>query len=113
VSETTSFVVLSNAAAGRAVELRAWYEGVHLPDARAIPGVASAALYERQPVEGMPPCAHTFMAVYELDGDPAAVWAEFQRRIAEGVMAMTDAVDPDSMAFAVWEPSAAAAARQD
>jgi hypothetical protein len=109
VSETTSFVVLSSAAAGRDAELRAWYEGVHLPDARAIPGVVSARVYEQRPVDGRPPADRTFMAVYELDGDPAVVWAEFDRRIAEGVMAMTDALDPASLSFSVWAPCASGA----
>jgi hypothetical protein len=101
----TAFVVSSNAAEGRAAELRAWYHEVHLPDARAIPGVVSATLHESRAVEGKPPSAHAFMAVYEVDGDPAAVWAEFDRRIADGVMTMSDALDPSSLAFAVWEPS--------
>lgn len=98
------FVVLSNPAAGRAEELRAWYDEVHLPDARRIPGVAVARRYETLAVEGLPPATHAFMAVYELDGDPVAVVAEFDRRIAEGVMAMTDALDASSMHFAVWAP---------
>lgn len=106
MSETASFVVLSNAADGRAADLRAWYEAVHLPEARAIPGIVSARLCEQRPVAGREPAAHAFMAVYELDGDPAAVWAEFDRRIAEGVMAMTDALDPASLSFAVWAPCA-------
>jgi hypothetical protein len=36
-----------------------------------------------------------------------AVWAEFDRRIAEGVMAMTPALDPASLSFAVWTQSRA------
>lgn len=99
-----TFVVLSNPAAGCVEELRAWYDEVHLPDARQIPGVAAARRYETQAVEGMPPATHAFIAVYELTDDPASVWAEFERRIAEGVMAMTDALDASSMQFAVWTP---------
>lgn len=98
----TAFVVLSNAVPGRAGELRAWYDEVHLPDARRIPGVVTARLYEKTSVEGMPPAAHAFMAVYELDTDPATVWAEFERRIAEGVMTMTDALDSSGTSFTVW-----------
>lgn len=102
---TTAFVISSNAVEGRADELRTWYHDVHLADARLIPGVASAVLYESQPVEGRPPCSHAFIAVYELDVDPAAVWAEFDRRIADGIMAMSPALDPASLSFAVWAPS--------
>jgi hypothetical protein len=102
VRATTAFVVSSNALEGRADELRTWYHDVHLPDARLIPGVVAAALYEWRPVEGMPPSTHAFMAVYELDREPAPVWAEFERRIARGVMAMTDALDPASLSPAVW-----------
>ena len=102
-----AFVVSSDPVEGRADELRAWYRDVHLADARLIPGVASAALYESQPVEGRPPCGHAFMAVYEVDVDPAAVWAEFDRRIAEGIMTMTPALDQTSLSFAVWAQSCA------
>ena len=102
---TAAFVVSSNAVEGRADELRTWYHDVHLADARLIPGVAAATLYEWRPVEGRPPSSHAFMAVYEVDGDPAAVWAEFDRRIADGIMAMTPALDPASLSFAVWAPS--------
>jgi hypothetical protein len=98
-------VVSSNPVEGRADELRRWYHDVHLADARRIPGVAAATLYESQPVQGRLPCGHSFMAVYEVEGDPALVWAEFDRRIEEGVMAMTAALDPASMAFAVWASS--------
>jgi hypothetical protein len=102
---TTAFVVSSNAVEGRADELRTWYHEVHLLDARLIPGVVSATLYEQQVVEGKPPAAHAFMAVYEVDGDPVAVWAEFDRRVAAGVMTMTEALDPASLSFALWVAS--------
>jgi hypothetical protein len=100
-------VVSSNAAEGRADDLRAWYRDVHLEDARLIPGVTSAALYESQSVEGRPPGSHAFMAVYEVEVDPAAVWAEFDRRIAEGIMTVTPALDQASLSFAVWTQSCA------
>ena len=102
---TAAFVVSSNAVEGRADELRTWYHDVHLADARRIPGVTAATLYEWQPVEGRPPSGHAFMAVYEVEGDPAAVWAEFDRRIEAGIMAMTPALDPASLSFAVWASS--------
>lgn len=102
---TTAFVVSSNAVEGRADELRTWYHDVHLADARLIPGVASATLYEWRPVEGRPPSSHAFMAVYEVDGDPIAVWAEFDRRAADGIMAMSPALDLSSLSFAVWVAS--------
>ena len=108
MEEAAAFVVSSNALEGYADELRTWYREVHLPDARLVPGVVSAVLYEHLPVDGRPPSAHAFMAVYALDGDPAAVWAEFDRRIAEGIMTMSAAVDPASLSFAVWAASEAA-----
>lgn len=112
MTTNTAFVVSSNAVEGRADELRTWYHDVHLADARLIPGVTSATLFERQPVAGRPPTGHEFMAVYEVDGDPGAVWAEFDRRIAEGVMTMTPALDPASLSFAVWARSAAPTAAE-
>ena len=95
-------VVLSNAVAGRLDELAKWYDEVHLRDALNIPGVAAARRYEVESVDGMPDSSHALMAVYDLIGDPAAVWAEFERRIADGTMAMTDALDTASMSFTMW-----------
>jgi hypothetical protein len=51
-------VVSSNALEGHADELRIRHHGVHLPDARVIPGVVTAALYEWRPVEGMTDALH-------------------------------------------------------
>ena len=107
---TAAFVVSSNAVEGRADELRTWYQDVHLPDARVIPGVAAATLYEWQPIEGRPPSAHTFVAVYQVEGDPGVVWAEFDRRVADGIMVMSPALDLASLSFAVWAPSTASVA---
>ena len=76
----TALVVLSNAVPGRGEELRAWYDEVHLPDARRIPGVAAARRYETAAVDGMPGATHAFMAVYELDGDLRPV----SRRLLSG-----------------------------
>ena len=102
---TAAFVVSSNAVEGRADELRTWYHEVHLADARLIPGVTAATLYEWQPVEGRPASGHTFMAVYEVEGDAAGVWAEFDRRIEAGTIVMTSALDPASLSFSVWKSS--------
>ena len=110
---TTAFVVSSNAVDGRADELRTWYHDVHLADARLIPGVVSATLYERRPVVGRPASGHAFSAVYEIEGDPGVVWAEFDRRVADGIMAMSPALDPASLSFAVWAPSEAIVAEAD
>jgi hypothetical protein len=97
--------VSSSAVPGREDDLRTWYHDVHLVDARLIPGVVSATLYEPRPVEGWPPPAHAFVAVYEVEEDPVAVRAEFDRRIDGGVMKMTPALDPSSLAFGVWARS--------
>ncbi len=98
-------MVASNAVEGRAGELRDWYHDVHLADARLIPGVATATLYEQRAVEGRHPADHAFVAVYEVDGDPVAVWAEFDRRIANGSMTTSPALDLASLSFSVWAPS--------
>lgn len=101
----TCLTVSSNALPGREDDLRAWYHGVHLVDARQIPGVVSAELCESRPVEGWPPPAHAFVAVYGVEEDPVVVRAEFDRRIADGTMAMTPALDPASLCFGVWTRS--------
>lgn len=95
-------LVFSNAAEGRDDDFNAWYDNVHLPDVRSVPGVTSAERYRvQQPGDEVP--EHRYVAVYELDGDPGTVLKEIATRAATGQFQMTDSIDPVSMKTMVWE----------
>lgn len=108
----TKFLVLSNAVDGRDEEFNAWYDDVHAPDVCAVPGVVSAQRYdlveftpevpEGIEAEAPPPPAHRYLAVYDLDGSPADVFAEFFARMADGRMSLSDTLDMATVQMSFW-----------
>lgn len=80
-----------------------WYQGSHLPDVLAVPGYRRATRYRSAGgLGGGPsPFAQRYLALYELEAaDEAGVQAvsdEHMRRIADGEMRRTDAIDGPSM----------------
>jgi hypothetical protein len=89
-------VVPSNAKPGRDDEYNEWYDGVHLKDVCALPGIISGRRFESDPRSPAKPDGR-YLAIYEIDADdPAAVLAELGRRARSGEMALTDALDVSS-----------------
>src|SRR5688500_15692482 len=84
-------LVFANAADGRDDEFNKWYDEVHIVDVCAVPGVAGARRYEVEAREGAPTPRHRYLTVYDVDGDPQEVLAEFGRRAADGSMPLSDA----------------------
>lgn len=107
MSDPQLFLVFTNPVEGREDEYNQWYDEVHVPDVMAVPGVKGAQRYQLAPSDsqggGAPP-AHRYLAVYEIDGDPAGVFAEFTRRIGTGEMVLSEAMDLAGVSMAVWEP---------
>ncbi|MFJ8816374.1 hypothetical protein [Amycolatopsis thermoflava] len=104
------FLVFSNPVPGRADEYNDWYDQRHLGDVLAVPGVtaarryslAPAALPEAEDMPAPPPAAHSYLAVYELDGEPDEVMAEFLRWVGSGEMPLSDSLDLASIAMTTW-----------
>jgi hypothetical protein len=93
-------VVLSNPAPGKEKEYDRWYQDVHLADVVAVPGVSAAQRFALAgDVDGAP---HRFLALYDIDGDPADVWAEIRRRAGTDAMRLSDAVDRSSTSTTLW-----------
>lgn len=86
-------IVPSSAKPGREDEYNDWYDGQHLADVCAIPGVVSGVRYEAHPTSPSKPDA-AYVALYEIEADdPMAVLAELTRRAGAGEMKITDALD--------------------
>jgi hypothetical protein len=98
-------VVMSNAKPGMDEEYNAWYEQHHLPDLLSIPGVTGGERFRVKTFEGAPPPEFKFLAIYELDGDPAGVLKESGVRNADGRMSRSDALDSERFSLAAWEPA--------
>ena len=86
-------VVQSQALPGRDDDYNAWYDNQHFHDICAIPGVKGGRRFD-SPVAMLGQPGMTYLAIYDLDIEsPEAFMAEMGRRMAEGLMPMTDAID--------------------
>lgn len=106
MSDPQLFLVFTNPTEGREDEYNQWYDEVHVPDVVAVPGVKSAQRYQLAPSGsegGDTPPTHRYLAVYEIDGDPAKVLAEFSRRVETGEMPLSDTLDLAGVSMAVWQ----------
>lgn len=101
-------VVHANAVPNRDDELHAWYDEVHVPDLLGVPGVVGAQrfkLHEHQLAGGR--STHSYLAVYEVEGDMEAVLREIARQREAGEVLYSDALDrdtPTTVAFAALGP---------
>jgi hypothetical protein len=105
-------LVLSNPTADQDAAFNAWYEEVHVHEVVAVPGVVAARRYDLlslpvPEVEGVsppPPPAHRYLALYEVEGDPAEVQAEFVRQVTSGEMTLHPALDMSTLSMGMWTP---------
>ena len=66
-------LVFTNATDGDDAEFNRWYDEVHLKEVLETPGFVAAERFElsgTQMTEGEQP--HRYLAIYEIEGDPAA-----------------------------------------
>ena len=97
-------LVFSNPAEGKEAEFNAWYEGTHIPEMLGTPGVVAAQRYETAHVEGFPTPPQKYLAVYELDGDLATVFAAINERGASGAISRGGNTDRESVVMSVYSP---------
>ena len=91
-----ALLVTSDAADGRDDEYNSWYDGTHLRDLLAIPGVVSGRRLEALPSSPATPPGR-YLAMYEIEcDDPTSVLAEIGRRAQAGEMMISDALDRDT-----------------
>jgi len=86
-------VVQSQAKPGRDAEYAAWYDGTHVKEICALPGVVSGQRYEAalMPI-GAPGMG--CLSIYEIDAEsPQAFLGELGKFGASGAMSQSDAYD--------------------
>lgn len=89
-------VVPSAAKPGRDDEYNAWYDGQHLADVCALPGVISGKRYVADAASPNP-VPGPYLAIYEIETDDvSSVSAALGQRAAAGEMPITDALDTAS-----------------
>jgi hypothetical protein len=91
------YLVFSNPVAGKEDEYNQYYDGTHLPELLAIPGLARATRYEtaadrpdQDPIEG-----YAYVCVYEFDDDPIETLDRLGEVRAAGGLTPTDAISRD------------------
>jgi hypothetical protein len=111
---TPLFLVFTNPTEGRDDEFNKWYDEIHLPDVCAVPGIVAAQRYDLidftpdvpddMEAEAPPPPEHRYLAVYELDGAPDTVFAEFFARLGDGRMNLSESLDMSTVKMGFWSP---------
>ena len=105
MSDRTLFVVFTKPVDGMEDEYNKWYDEVHVHDVVKVPGVESAQRYDlAHPGSGDGEPAHRYLAVYEIEGDPAAAMNEMMARFQTDQMPISDALDLPAASMAVWAP---------
>jgi hypothetical protein len=95
--------VWSSAKPGRDDDYNAWYEGVHLADICAVPGVISGRRYQAIPASPATPDG-AYLGLFEIEvDDPTGVLAEIDRRGKSGEMKFSDSIDGASVKMLLLE----------
>jgi hypothetical protein len=82
---TSVFVVHTNPVAGREEEFNAWYTERHLKDVLAIPGFVRARRYRLSDAQFAPLPGFRYLAIYEIEGDPAEAMRALRRALKAGL----------------------------
>lgn len=69
------WIILTRAADGRVKEFEEWYDKQHIPDVKAIPGIASAVRYKvlRNAALGSEAPSWDSVAIYDIEADDPQV----------------------------------------
>lgn len=72
-----------------AAEYNRWYDEVHIPEMLTIEGIVAARRYATAGGDG------TYIAHYEIEGDPKAVMKRLQDAAGDGTMHLSDTARTD------------------
>jgi len=107
------FVVLTNPIEGEDTAFNKWYDTQHLPEVLDVPGVVAAQRYDIAELKvpddqdlpaQLPPATHRYMVIYELDGGPESVMAEFLKRVMAGTLTLGEWLDLSTVSLTGWTP---------
>ncbi len=93
---TSLLVVMTNPQDGKEDEYNAWYTDVHVREVVDIPGFVSAQRFKLADAQMGPQGDHRYLAIYEVEGDPAAALAAL--KAARPNMSMSDVLDASTSA---------------
>ncbi|HZO06029.1 MAG TPA: hypothetical protein VFB52_06555 [Solirubrobacterales bacterium] len=88
-------MVLSNPAEGEDEAYNDWYTNTHLDEVVSIDGFVSARRYKLTDAQiaGFPGSEHSYLAIYEIEGDPADAFAQLVDELQSGRMELPDSIE--------------------
>lgn len=96
-------IVYSSPVPGREQEYNDWYNNEHLQDVLTVPGYLRAQRFRLTDFKldaAMPDVAHQYAAVYFMEtDDPEAALIDLKTRVETGVIGLTEAMQPDFLAY--------------
>lgn len=102
MSHEYTMIIYTSPVDGREDDYNAWYDGVHLAEFGALPGVISARRFEV--VAADPDARPVYAAMYETSTDPGQVLAAMNQAVKNGTMHMSDAIDQSSVVVTTLKP---------
>lgn len=96
VEPRQTFVVLTNPTPGLEADFNTWYDEVHLPEVLAVDGIVSAQRFRlsRSQMPGVDETVtHTYLTLYEIEGDADEVFAALQADLDAGRIVLPDLFD--------------------
>jgi hypothetical protein len=108
------FIVLSNPIEGEDDRFNKWYDEVHVPEVLDVPGVVAAQRYDLSELKvpddedlpaQLPPATHRYLVIYEVEGEPDAVMANFLERVMSGKLSLGETLDLTTVSMTAWKPS--------
>ena len=99
MSHEYTLIIYTSPVDGREEDYNAWYDGTHLAEFSALPGVISARRF-KVAADGKP----QYAAVYELSAHPDTVLAAMNAGVKDGTMHMSDAIDAASVSITTLVP---------
>lgn len=99
MSHLYTLIVYTSPVDGREDDYNTWYDGTHLAEFSALPGVISGRRF-KVAGDGKP----QYAAVYELSTHPDAVFAAMNEGIKNGTVHMSDSLDGASLSMTTLTP---------
>lgn len=104
-----TFVVLTNATAGKDAEFNRWYNEQHIPDVLNVPGFVCAQRFQLSDTQmpGNTNKGHKYLALYEIETDDLeGALKNLRSRTGTADMIMSDAIDLTSADARIFAPVA-------
>ena len=98
-------LVFTNADGGRHAEFNRWYDEIHLKEVLEVPGFIAAERFELGEAQvDEAERSHRYLAIYEIDGDPAEALEALQAAAPGMDMSATLHADAQTSVFTPLTP---------